>query len=216
MDESLASLSGGVFLGRIFKLVVNEILSKYVIYCIHKMIFIYSLFLLGTIWGQGIKKKVDPNEKYVTELKMNSFQKLIDKEDYLLVDFFTNWCQHCKEFEPELNRLGKMCFDKGTAEVSIQVAKFNMEEDADRSIGSKYQIRYFPFIVLFIKGIPIEYKDEQYKTASSIYSWMQQVPTSPHNQLDPQIIQPEGDRKRRPARRPHPEQLVLHCSLRSV
>jgi thiol-disulfide isomerase/thioredoxin len=69
----------------------------------------------------------------VEALTGSSFDKAIDEHKYILIDMYANWCSHCKDFEPEYNRLGKMLYEKQTDEVTIAAAKIDIAlEDTDR------------------------------------------------------------------------------------
>lgn len=48
------------------------------------------------------------------------------------------------------------------------------EEDQDRMLGQKYGIQYYPTLILFIRGVPVKFDNEQ-KVASIIYNWMMKV-----------------------------------------
>lgn len=76
-----------------------------------------------------------------------SFEKIINGNKPVLVDFHAVWCGPCKMMTPILKEL------KGKVGDDISIVKVDV--DINRSVASKYQIRSVPTIVLFKKGQPV-------------------------------------------------------------
>lgn len=68
----------------------------------------------------------------------------------VLVDFWADWCGPCIVIAPILE---KIISDYNG---SIQLAKLEVDEGENMKLAGKYQVRGFPTIILFEKGIEIE------------------------------------------------------------
>ncbi|KAL5214123.1 hypothetical protein ABZP36_003275 [Zizania latifolia] len=93
-----------------------------------------------------------PRDGRVIELGDSNFEAALSAIDYLFVDFYAPWCGHCKRLAPELDEAAPVL--AGLSEPII-VAKVNA--DKYRKLGSKYGVDGLPTLMLFIRGVPIEY-----------------------------------------------------------
>ncbi|MEJ2162326.1 MAG: thioredoxin [Robiginitalea sp.] len=73
-----------------------------------------------------------------------SFNKIIQSETPVLIDFYADWCAPCKMLTPILKDVKKELGDR------LKVLKIDV--DANNAISSKFQIRGVPTMMLFKEG----------------------------------------------------------------
>ena len=86
-----------------------------------------------------------PKKEPVTEITSSEFSKfIIDKKAKLVViDFFTEWCEHCKTMESILESLAQK-------NPEVKFRKINVENA--RRLAQKYEISDIPCIIFFKDG----------------------------------------------------------------
>ena len=72
----------------------------------------------------------------------DSFDKAINSESVVVVDFYADWCGPCKAFAPVLDKVAK------TSENCL-ICKFDVDQDNAGSIAMKYQIKSIPTVAIF-------------------------------------------------------------------
>lgn len=72
------------------------------------------------------------------------FDKVIDSETPVLVDFFAEWCGPCKTLAPILKQV------KDELGESVRIVKIDI--DKNQPLASKYQVRGVPTMLLFKNG----------------------------------------------------------------
>ena len=75
---------------------------------------------------------------------MADFNKIINDNKPVLVDFYADWCQPCKMVAPILQNVKKELGDK------VKIIKINV--DNNPAISTKYGIRSIPTLMLFKNG----------------------------------------------------------------
>ncbi|MFA9190632.1 thioredoxin [Flavobacterium sp. FZUC8N2.13] len=76
---------------------------------------------------------------------MNSnFDKLIQSEKPILIDFFATWCGPCKMLSPILKEVKE--------QLGEQISIIKIDVDKNQQIASQYQVRGVPTMILFQKG----------------------------------------------------------------
>jgi thioredoxin 1 len=75
------------------------------------------------------------------------FTNIINSEIPVLVDFYADWCQPCKQMPPILKDV------KSDLKEAVKIIKVNV--DKNPFIATKYQIRSIPTVIIFKKGEPI-------------------------------------------------------------
>ncbi len=74
----------------------------------------------------------------------NRLKNIINHNRPVLVDFYADWCQPCKQMQPLLNDLRKNLKD------NIRIVKVNV--DKNPSIASHYNVKNIPTLILFKSG----------------------------------------------------------------
>ena len=82
----------------------------------------------------------------VIELSEENFEETINSNDFVIVDFWAQWCGPCKSFAPT--------YEKISAEFpDIVFGKVNTEEE--QGIAAHFQIRSIPTLMMFREQIII-------------------------------------------------------------
>lgn len=106
------------------------------------------------------------NSKNLFNVNLDDFEQnviQVSKTTPILVDFWADWCGPCIVIAPILE---KIINDYNGA---IQLAKLEVDEGENMKLAGKYQVRGFPTIILFEKGLEVE----RFSSAQS-YSYIDQ------------------------------------------
>jgi thioredoxin 1 len=74
----------------------------------------------------------------------SSFNKIINSQTPVLVDFFADWCGPCKMLAPILKQVKEELGD------AVKIIKIDV--DKNQPLTAKYQVRGVPTMLLFKKG----------------------------------------------------------------
>ncbi|PTN09759.1 thioredoxin [Mangrovibacterium marinum] len=74
----------------------------------------------------------------------NRFKNIIKSEKPVVVDFYADWCQPCKEIQPVLSEL------KSNFKQRIRVLKVNV--DYNPNIANLYRVKSIPTVMVFKSG----------------------------------------------------------------
>jgi protein disulfide isomerase len=114
------------------------------------MKYIFALTLIILLQSAYSAK---PVEDGILTLKEATFDKYINENQLVLVEFFDPTCHHCKKFASEYANIAKNL----TAEKSpVKVVKVDVKDD--RSLADKYEAPHWPSIYLFMAGNPVRFK----------------------------------------------------------
>lgn len=72
------------------------------------------------------------------------FLNIINSDKPVLVDFYADWCEPCKQMPPILKEV------KSELKDSVRIIKVNV--DRNPMIATKYQIRSIPTVIVFKNG----------------------------------------------------------------
>lgn len=106
------------------------------------------------------------NTENIFNVMLDDFDEKVIQPSFtmpILVDFWADWCGPCIVIEPVLKKI--IADYNGT----IQLAKLEVDEDENMKLAGKYQVRGFPTIILFEKGVEVE----RFSSAQS-YSFIDQ------------------------------------------
>ena len=123
-----------------------------------------SLFFILLILTCFYKCKDEfPFDKDVIVLTDLTFDKAIEKYEYLLVYFYAPWCIRCNKFHPEYEK---------AASILIKENLFLAKVDAttEKKLDKRFELKGFPVLKLFIKGKEIEYNKE--RKALDVVNWV--------------------------------------------
>ena len=85
----------------------------------------------------------------LSSVNESNFQaEVLDEQQPVLVDFYTQSCPHCKNMAPVLGQVAQQY--SGT----LKVVKLDVSENP--VIAQKYEVRGVPAFILFDKGTPVE------------------------------------------------------------
>ncbi|OYX81978.1 MAG: thioredoxin [Flavobacteriales bacterium 32-34-25] len=74
----------------------------------------------------------------------NNFDKLIQSEKPVLVDFFASWCGPCQMLSPILKDVKE--------QLGEQISIIKIDVDKNQQVASQYQVRGVPTMILFQNG----------------------------------------------------------------
>ena len=82
----------------------------------------------------------------VVELTKDTFEEVVTKNDFVIVDFWAPWCGPCRSFAPTYEKVSEDHAD-------VVFAKVNTEEQQD--IAGHFRIRSIPTLMVFREKIII-------------------------------------------------------------
>lgn len=104
----------------------------------------------------GVKSNIKPPAPPAyKELDAFNFDDVVDGSHNVLVAFTAPWCGHCKNMKPTYEKIAKAW----EAESDCIVAHMNADDEANKEIAGRYDVRSFPTIKFFPKGAkePVHY-----------------------------------------------------------
>jgi thioredoxin 1 len=75
-----------------------------------------------------------------------SFDRVLDSHNLVLIDFWAPWCGPCKKISPILDEISN--------ERGLWVGKLNVDENPIKS--EEYSVTSIPYMVLFKSGKPVK------------------------------------------------------------
>ncbi len=82
----------------------------------------------------------------VVELTKDNFEDTINKNDFVIVDYWAPWCGPCRSFAPTYEKVSE-------EHPEIVFAKLNTEDEQE--IAAHFQIRSIPTLMIFRENIII-------------------------------------------------------------
>lgn len=93
-----------------------------------------------------VKVSEEENEKRsgkkVIQTNENDFKKDVLDKDFVIVDFYADWCGPCRMILPYLDEIA--------SELGVDIVKVNIDESPN--IASEYNVMSIPTIIIFKKG----------------------------------------------------------------
>ena len=84
----------------------------------------------------------------ITKMSFNEFEKILNDNDLVFVDFFASWCGPCKMFAPIVEQVSQKYEGK------VSVLKVDIDENS--AIAEKFSIQSVPTSILFKNGNAVE------------------------------------------------------------
>ncbi|KAL5700095.1 protein disulfide-isomerase [Ranunculus cassubicifolius] len=102
------------------------------------------------------------DDKDVVVLKDSNFSDFINKNRYVMVEFYAPWCGHCQALAPECGA--------AATELKGQVYLAKVDATEENDLAQKYDIQGFPTIFFFIDGVHKPYPSG--RTKEAIVTWI--------------------------------------------
>lgn len=96
------------------------------------------------------------DETHVVVLKQSNFSDFIEKNKFVMVEFYATWCGHCQALAPEYAAAAAELKDEAVA-----LAKIDATEEAE--LSQKFDVQGFPTIYFFVDGVHKSYPGQRTK-----------------------------------------------------
>ena len=121
------------------------------------------LIIIFIIIDFNICEEEFPFDKDVMILTDLTFDKAIEKYEFIMIYFYAPWCIRCNKFHPEYEQAASILRKE-----NLILAK--VDATVEKQLDKRFQLKGFPVIKLFIKGKEIEYNKE--RKAINVINWM--------------------------------------------
>ncbi|KAM1086327.1 hypothetical protein ACFX2B_011852 [Malus domestica] len=108
-------------------------------------------------------KEPEVDEKDVAVLKVTNFNDMVEKNRFVMVEFYGPWCRHCQAVKPEY----------ATATTELKGEDVILAKDdatKENELSQEYGIEGFPTIFFFIDGFHKPYAGQM--TNEGIVTWI--------------------------------------------
>jgi len=106
-------------------------------------------------------------------LTAENFDKTINENDFVFVEFYAPWCGHCKKLAPEYEKLAS---DLKKAGSPVVIAKLDATEHA--APASTYGVKGYPTLIFFKNGNQIKYEGDRTPAAMAAFISKKSGPAS--------------------------------------
>ncbi|KAI3459002.1 hypothetical protein Pfo_015665 [Paulownia fortunei] len=103
------------------------------------------------------------DETHVVLLKESNFSEFVEKNRFVMVEFYAPWCGHCQALAPEYAAAAEELKDEAVA-----LAKIDATEEAE--LSQKFDVQGFPTIYFFVDGVHKLYAGQ--RTKDAIVTWL--------------------------------------------
>ena len=79
-------------------------------------------------------------------MRTSDFDRIIDSERLMLVDFYATWCGACKAMDPTLDRVALALSD------IVTILRIDISSSTSRDLVRRYNIVAVPTMILFFRG----------------------------------------------------------------
>ncbi|KAF9595803.1 hypothetical protein IFM89_004741 [Coptis chinensis] len=102
------------------------------------------------------------DEKDVVVLKEGNFSDFVEKNSYVMVEFYAPWCGHCQSLAPE--------YAAAATELKGQAVLAKVDATEENELAQKYDVQGFPTVFFFVDGVHKTYSGT--RTKEGIVSWV--------------------------------------------
>jgi len=106
----------------------------------------------------------------VEEINAQQLSEATEFRDYVLVEFYTDWCVHCKEIQHLLDQVENTAIEDN---LDLLVVKIDGEKNIQ--LIEAFEIEAFPTFAVFFEGSPIFYNGKI--AGQELYDWAKGVTT---------------------------------------
>ncbi|KAI9196083.1 hypothetical protein LWI28_020937 [Acer negundo] len=110
-------------------------------------------------------KQPEIDEKDVVVLKERNFSDIIEKNKFVMVEFYAPWCGHCQALAPEY---AAAATELKSANEDVVLAKIDATEESE--LAQEYDVQGFPTVLFFVDGVHKPYPGARNKDA--IVTWI--------------------------------------------
>jgi protein disulfide-isomerase A1 len=101
-------------------------------------------------------KEPEVDDRDVVVLKEGNFSDFLEKNPFVMVEFYAPWCGHCQALAPEYAAAATEL--KGE---NIALAKVDATEESD--LSQQYDVQGFPTVFFFVDGVQKPYTGQRTK-----------------------------------------------------
>jgi thioredoxin len=94
-------------------------------------------------WRSGNLPETTDNQTKSTGMTLQEFNKLLESDKPVLVDFYAEWCAPCKKMKPHLDEI--------TTEMSEKVTIIRIDADSNSELCNALKIESLPVLQLYKK-----------------------------------------------------------------
>ncbi|KAF3446998.1 hypothetical protein FNV43_RR12178 [Rhamnella rubrinervis] len=111
--------------------------------------FFLVVFCLVSLALTGIHAEESESKEFVLTLDRSNFSDTVSKHDFIVVEFYSPTCGHCKKLAPE--------YEKAASILSINdpplvLAKVDAIEEVNKGLASEYGVQGYPTIKILRNG----------------------------------------------------------------
>lgn len=106
-------------------------------------------------FGEESESMPDIDESDVVVLKESNFTDFLEKNQYVMVEFYAPWCGHCKALTPE--------YAAAATELKGEAVLAKVDATEESELAQKYEVEGFPTLYFFVNGVHKPYPDQRTK-----------------------------------------------------